>query len=98
VQRRKADLLIRKARAFSESEFGRRQRRELLGIEIALATLEDLIVAKLEWSELGDSEIQRRDIRELLEMAGDSLDRAYLERWISELNLQRAWQRVSQAD
>jgi hypothetical protein len=76
----KADLIFRRARPFSESEFGRRQQRELLGIEISLATLEDLIIAKLEWSELGDSELQRRDIRELLEMAGYEIDREYIER------------------
>ena len=92
----KADLIVRKSRPFSESEFGRRQHRELLGIDVALATLEDLIIAKVEWSELGNSELQRRDIRELLEMAGDSLDREYLERWIDELNLRTAWDRVSQ--
>jgi hypothetical protein len=94
----KADLIFRKARPFSESEFGRRQHRELLGIEIALATLEDLIIAKLEWSELGNSELQRRDIRELTEMAGDSIDRDYLERWIDALNLRQAWDGVSQSD
>jgi hypothetical protein len=94
----KADLIVRKARPFSESEFGRRQHRELLGVEIALVTLEDLIIAKLEWSEIGNSELQRRDIRELLEIAGDSLDRTYLERWINALNLQEAWDRISHND
>ena len=91
----KADLIFRKARPFSETEFGRRQQRELFGVEIALATLEDLIVAKLEWSELGDSELQRRDIRELLEMAGTSIDKNYLDRWIDNLGLQQAWERVT---
>jgi hypothetical protein len=90
----KADLIIRKARPFSKSEFGRRQHRELLGIDVAFATLEDLIIAKLEWSELGESELQRRDIRELLEMAGGSLDEENLEHWIGSLNLRMAWKRV----
>jgi hypothetical protein len=94
----KADLIIRKARPFSEPEFGRRQHRELFGIDVALATLEDLIIAKLEWSEIGDSELQRRDIRELLEMAGTSLDQEYLDRWIEALNLRAAWERVRNAE
>jgi hypothetical protein len=94
----KADLIIRKARPFSESEFDRRQQRQLFGVEVALATLEDLIIAKLEWSKLGDSELQRRDIRELLEMGGDTMDREYLERWIAALDLDEAWKRVSQAE
>jgi hypothetical protein len=91
----KADLIVRRARAFSEAEFSRRQHRELFGVDIALATLEDLIIAKLEWSELGDSELQRSDIRELLDIAGDSIDRDYLERWIGALDLQDAWNRIS---
>lgn len=90
----KADLIIRKSRPFSESEFSRRQHSDLFGVEIALATLEDLIIAKLEWSELGDSELQRRDIRELLDIAGNSIDRKYLERWIRTLKLERAWSRI----
>lgn len=90
----KADLIFRRARQFSETEFGRRQRHELLGIQVALTTLEDLIIAKLEWSELGDSEVQRRDIRQLLEVAGESIDHAYLDRWIAALGLQQAWERV----
>jgi hypothetical protein len=94
----KADLIVRKARSFSESEFGRRQQRQLLGIELALTTLEDLIIAKLEWSELGDSDLQRRDIRELIEIAGDSIDRKYLDHWIRSLGLQRAWERVSRTE
>lgn len=90
----KADLIFRKARSFSETEFGRRQPRELFGTEIALTTLEDLIIAKLEWSELGDSELQRRDIRALLEVAGDSIDQDYLSKWIDSLALRSAWERV----
>jgi hypothetical protein len=93
----KADLILRKRRPFSETEFGRRQERQLFGVEIALATLEDLIIAKLEWSELGDSDLQRRDIRELLEMAGDTIDRTYLAHWIAVLNLEEAWERITQA-
>ena len=92
----KADLIVRKARPFSEAEFSRRQNREVFGVEIAIATLEDLLIAKLEWSELGDSELQRRDIRQLLDIAGGSIDRAYLERWINALNLQDAWARIFQ--
>ena len=93
----KADLIFRKQRAFSETEFARRGTNEILGIEVDLPTLEDLLIAKLEWSELGDSELQRRDIRELLELAGDSLDEAYLSRWVATLGLTAAWERVRSA-
>jgi hypothetical protein len=91
----KADLIFRKAREFSSTEFERRQPSELFGIEIALTTLEDLIIAKLEWSQLGNSDLQRRDIRELLELAGPSLDTRYLHAWIERLGLVQAWRKVT---
>lgn len=90
----KADLIIRKTREFSKTEFERRRDEELFGVEVALATLEDLLIAKLEWSELGDSELQRHDIRQLLEVAGDAIDENYMRRWIDALGLQEAWDRV----
>jgi hypothetical protein len=92
----KADLIVRKAREFSKREFERRQTSQLFGVELALATVEDLIIAKLEWSELGDSELQRRDILQLLDATGSSLDQAYLEKWVRSLGLEGAWAKVTQ--
>jgi hypothetical protein len=92
----KADLIVRKEREFSIGEFERRQPSRLFGVDLTLATVEDLIIAKLEWSELGDSELQRRDILQLLDATGSSLDHAYLERWLRSLGLERAWAEVTQ--
>jgi hypothetical protein len=90
----KADLIIRKTREFSRIEFGRRKTTSLLGVEVALTTIEDLIIAKLEWSEMGDSELQRRDIVGLIDASGPALDRDYLQNWIAALGLERAWQKL----
>ena len=59
----KADLIVRKAREFSLSEFNRRRSARILGIEVALTSVEDLIIAKLEWSQPGDSDLQREDVQ-----------------------------------
>jgi hypothetical protein len=91
----RADLIVRKEREF-RGEFERRQPAELFGLELALATVEDLIIAKLEWSELGVSELQRRDFLQLLDATGSSLDKAYLERWVRSLGLDGAWAKVTQ--
>ena len=90
----KVDLIIRKARDFSVSEFERRMPAEFLGVELALTSVEDLIIAKLEWSELGDSDLQRRDVLQIVEASSGILDLAYLEHWVNELGLEQAWQRV----
>jgi hypothetical protein len=94
----KVDLIPRKDRPFSASEFGRRIPVEVFGLDIAVATIEDTILAKLEWATLsGGSERQIEDVRALVGLAGEALDRAYVERWVGELELREAWQRALQA-
>lgn len=46
----KIDLVIRKPRAFSREEFHRRQLVDLLDLALFVASAEDVIVSKLEWS------------------------------------------------
>lgn len=91
----KADLIIRRDRPFSVVEFERRRPTRLLGMDISLASHEDLIIAKLEWSAAGDSEVQREDVAGLLRAGGASLHRPYIERWVDELGLREEWTRVN---
>jgi len=90
----KVDLILRKDRPFSRSEFERRQRVDIDGMEVWVATAEDTIVAKLEWARAGQSERQIRDVVGILELSGDGLDRAYIEHWIAELGLEDLWARA----
>jgi hypothetical protein len=93
----KADLIFRKARPFSRSELDRRVPVKVLGIDVFVATAEDTILAKLEWAKLGESERQLRDVRGILEVNGESLDRAYVERWLDELGVRDLWERIQEA-
>jgi len=87
----KIDLIIRKSRAFSQEEFGRRQLVKVQGLALFVASAEDVVIAKLEWSKLAQSQRQIEDVAAILRLRRDSLDLPYLERWISELNLATQW-------
>jgi hypothetical protein len=87
----KLDLIVRKDRPFSRTEFQRRVRVTLLGVELPIASLEDVLIAKLEWSHMGDSALQRRDVIQMLERTWAQLDHAYLGQWIAELGLESEW-------
>ncbi len=89
----KIDLIVRRDRTYSRTEFERRERVSLLGVEVAVASLEDVLIAKLEWSRLGDSALQR-DVVQLLERTWEQLDQSYLKKWITELGLQSEWDEV----
>jgi hypothetical protein len=90
----KVDFILRKDRTYSRVEFQRRQRSTLLDVEVWIASLEDVLIAKLERSRLGDSALQRRDVVQLLERTWDRLDRPYVEKWIHELDLRNEWSRA----
>jgi len=91
----KVDFVIRKRREFSRAEFTRRTELELLGLRIFVATLEDTIVAKLEWANLGGgSARQLDDVRELVALAGARLDTRYVEHWVNELGLDTEWRGI----
>jgi hypothetical protein len=91
----KVDVVPRKRRDFSRTEFGRRREHSLEGVRVVVASLEDTLIAKLEWSKLaGGSARQLEDAAELLRLAGQSLDRAYVERWVTELGLRDEWSRI----
>ncbi len=89
----KVDLIIRKNRPFSRGEFARRVRLSLLDVPVFVASAEDTIIAKLEWSkDAGGSERQRRDVAGILATVGASFDREYVERWVRDLDVSQEWQ------
>lgn len=83
----KADLIIRKQREFSIEEFGRRVPVPMLGREVFVASAEDVILSKLEWSKLGESERQFRDALGVAIVQWPNLDLLYLDRWGRELGV-----------
>ena len=90
----KADVIVRKRRPFSETEFSRREAADFFGVPLAVASLEDVILSKLEWARLGASGRQLEDVRALLRIAGDGVDRRYLEQWVDRLGMRAEWESV----
>lgn len=91
----KADLIVRKARSFSEGELARRQPAVWEGCPLWVASVEDVILAKLEWAKLGASARQLEDVTALLRIHAHDLDSAYLRRWTGELGLGTQWDQVT---
>lgn len=76
---------------FDEMVAGRAQPLTMPGASgpLMVATSEDILLAKLRWYRLGDeqSEVQRRDIRGLIALNRDTLDRAHLATWAAKLGV-----------
>jgi hypothetical protein len=88
----KMDLIVRRNRPFSVEEFRRREERQLMGMTVAVASAEDVILSKLEWAKKADgSNRQLEDAAGVLRVSGARLDRAYVERWAAELGVTEFW-------
>lgn len=81
------DLVVRKDRPFSAAEFARRRQLYVMGVEAMVASPEDVLLTKLEWSLLSGPSRQLDDARGIVTVQGDSLDVAYLRRWATDLGV-----------
>ena len=93
----KIDLIIRKSRPFSQEEFHRRQRVILPDLPLFVATAEDVVISKLEWAKLAQSQRHIEDVGGILRIRWASLDQSYLEKWIHELGLEMQWKDARRA-
>lgn len=83
----KVDLIIRKDRPFSRSEFERRRETVIGGVPVYVLSAEDSILSKLEWGSASASERQFSDAAAIVAVRGDELDWAYLVHWAAVLGV-----------
>ncbi|HMC64579.1 MAG TPA: hypothetical protein VKI65_06545 [Gemmataceae bacterium] len=83
----KADLIVQKDRPFSREEFDRRKTENLSGLQVPIVSPEDVILSKLEWSKISESERQIRDALGVAVVQWKILDKEYLRKWAEELGV-----------
>jgi|KBSMisStaDraftv2_1062788.scaffolds.fasta_scaffold40621_4 hypothetical protein len=93
----KIDLILRKSRAFSLEEFGRRSSINVQGHQLFVASVEDVVIAKLEWSKLAQSQRQVEDVASILKIRSQTLDKSYIRKWVSELEIEPQWEQAKLA-
>ncbi len=80
----KVDLIVRKSAEYRKVEFARRQPVAISGVKTWIVSREDLILSKLVCAEDTKSELQRRDVKNLLD---ETMDREYLRHWADRLGV-----------
>jgi len=89
----KADFVVRKDDAYRLAEFDRRGHFDIEGTKIVVVAPEDLVLSKLLWSKDSASQMQRDDVRNLLD-SNPEMDWDYLERWAGKLGVDQALDQV----
>ncbi len=90
----KIDLIIRKARRFSQEEFQRRQPILFGGKPRWVAAVEDIILSKLEWAKMGQSQRQFVDAVNVAKVSKEMIDRTYLLKWAKALGVEALLQKL----
>ncbi len=89
----KVDCVVRKDTPYRQAEFERRRRIEIENFSTWIATKEDLIISKLDWARDSHSELQMRDVKNLL---ATGYDHDYIEQWTKELGLSNLWEQAQE--
>jgi hypothetical protein len=86
------DVIIRKDTPFDQSRFARaRALRPVESYEAAFASVEDVIIKKMEYCREGGSDKHLRDIAGMLKISGQEIDEAYIVAWTDRLGLRPIW-------
>ena len=64
-------------------------------VKLGIVAPEDLILPKLEWANESKSEVQLKDVKNLLQSV-KQLNRRYLTRWAKQLGVDSLYREVSQ--
>lgn len=85
----KVDFIVRKNTPYRHAEFNRRQQIKIDNFSTWIASKEDLIISKLFWARDSGSEVQMRDVQNLV---ATGCDAAYIDNWTRELGLSNLWE------
>jgi hypothetical protein len=83
----KIDFIVRKDEEYRIEEFSRKQKVYIDDIPVSMVAPEDLILSKLIWVQLSESELQFRDVRQMMNTL-KNLDAEYLEKWARKLGVE----------
>lgn len=89
----KIDFIIKKKNEYRDLEFSRKQKIEVDNVSMWLTSLEDMILSKLYWAKDSFSEIQLRDVANLIN-SSKNIDADYIEKWVKKLGLEEIYKKV----
>lgn len=93
----KVDFWILTDDPFDQSRFSRKYEETMLGLSMKISSPEDTILMKLRWANLsGGSEKQFTDALRVYEVQFGNLDLAYIESWVTILQVKELWEKLKQ--
>ena len=90
----KIDFIIKKSSEYQQGAFSRRKQVLIEQSPMWFVSAEDLVISKLVWAKDSHSEMQLKDVRNLIETV-DNLDLKYIDNWVRELGLEQIYKEAT---
>jgi len=90
----RADVYLPGTDALNAWAFAHPVLRRIDDDDVVLAPIEAVMLSKLRYYQVGQSDRHLRDIHQMLRISGELVDRAFLERWATQLGVLNEWQRA----
>jgi hypothetical protein len=90
----KVDVMVPADTAFNRSRLARAVRVRPRDYEASFASVEDVIIKKMEYYREGGSEKHLRDIAGVLKVGEEKVDLQYVAEWAGRLGLEEVWRAV----
>ena len=90
----KIDFILKKPSAYQDVEFSNRKQVLIDQCPMWLVSAEDLVISKLLWAKESHSEMQLKDVANLMETV-TGLDSKYIDNWIRELGLEQIYKEAN---
>lgn len=87
----KIDFIFLDETPFDRSRMARRAVVEIAGVRLQTVSAEDILITKLWWAKLSESERQINDAAGVVHVQGANLDLPYVEHWVEALQLSEQW-------
>jgi len=87
----KIDFIFNKRDEFEEMIFQRKIKMKVNSLEVYVISIEDLLIAKLNWAKDSFSELQLNDTRQLMK---NDFDNDYVFKWVKKLNLENIYNKL----
>jgi len=91
----KIDFIIKKSSEYQQGAFSRRKQVLIEQSPMWFVSAEDLVISKLVWAKDSHSEMQLKDVRNLIETV-DNLDLKYIDNWVREFGLEQIYKEATQ--
>jgi len=86
----KIDFIIKKSSEYHDVEFSNRKQVLIDRHPVWIVSAEDLVISKLLWAKESHSEMQLKDVANLMDTV-DHLDSKYIDNWVRELSLEQIY-------